>query len=268
LGDLKDAGTRLVLPLAVVNEQLFVAGESNLVGRLDLRTGAFEQEKGVDRGEISLYPDPAGKSVFYASHASGNSGNTNFFGRINPVSFERTVLAAFTNNLVEGSFLAYDSEGKRLAFGDEGEAGAARFVLLENGVEVFSRPFTNHTKVSFGSAVLSPRGDLLLASYRQAVAGTNRADFGLMEIPLNKGPIRQTPIVSNLESKEDMSAFYWQLGLSHDGSTVALASTWISAAGDKPDPEKCGLYFVDLKSPSRKVTRVPVPIPKQLMQSQ
>jgi hypothetical protein len=259
LPGVREAGQRLVLPLAVVNDQAFVLGESNLLLRLDLRTGATESEKGEDRDEITLYPDPDGKAVFFAY---GGHGDTNLFGRINPVTFERKVLAAFTNRLAEMSFIVFDPSGKRLAFVEDPRNDSRRVVVLDNGVEVFSRELPSLGDLTFGSAVLLPKGDQILASYQRGVPGTNRADFGLMEIPLKNQPVRETPIITGLQTDEKAYALYWQVGLSHDLSTAALCSTYICGASKEPKPDACGLYFVDLKSPGRKVIRVPLPVPK------
>jgi hypothetical protein len=55
-----------------------------------------------------------------------------------------------------------------------------------------------------------------------------------------------------------------QVDVSHDGKTLAAASTYLQmSSGSKVQrrlkPEDVALYFIDLSRPDRKVTKVPIP---------
>ena len=253
---------KMMLPVALAGERVFLLETADVVLRLDLTTGAVERHQlTVNSNKVALYPAPRNDTVFYLENRS--SEDKCVFGRMNPDSFALTPLVTMTNEFTGGSFFAYDSTGTRVG-GIEKTGEELRLVVLETGKPAFTRLVsTNAGGLSFGSATFSPKGDLLLAGFRRAQAEGPYASFGLMEIPLSQAPIRETVLLSKVKTSDGMAALYFQAGVSHDGRTAAAASTYLAATAEEFKPEECALFFIDLTDAKRKVTRVPIPMPAQ-----
>ena len=77
---------------------------------------------------------------------------------------------------------------------------------------------------------------------------------------MGDGPARETLLVPACQLNDEHSdGFLFQVGLSHDGKTAAVASTYVASASKQFKPEDCALFLVDLSDPNRKVTKVPIP---------
>jgi len=257
---LKDPGEALMAPLCIAGEQLFLHASSKGVARLDLRSGALATKEFEDaKGDLSFYPAPDGASVFYFE-ADNPSGGQTTFGRLNPKDFSRTPLMVVSNNQSQGIAVAYDTNGKVLALLAGGDDKAA-LQVWRDGKVAFSREVDTHgKKTTFGNAILATSGKALLASFQQT-SGTNGMSYGLMEIPFSEAPTREVTLIKDGPPQDEGSVCYFQVGVSHDGKTAALASTYL-ALMDKPiSASDCALFFVDLSDPNWKVTKVPIPMP-------
>ncbi len=265
LPGVKDALPKLVVPLPVAGDRVFVMGSPTEVARLDLRTGTLERRKLAEtdkESEINLYPVPGGSGVFYLEEKK-EPPHSGVFGRLDPDRFTRTPLVEFTNEVAEGSFFTYNPQGTRLAFLEKAES-RVRLVILSQSKATFTRPLGEQgEELAFGSAVFSSKGDLLLASFQRKAAGQTNASYGLMEIPLSSAPIRRRTLIPAAEVSDEIAALYFQAALSHDGKTAAVASTYVACAAKDFKPEDCALFLVDLTDPKRKVSKVPVPLPAQ-----
>ena len=167
-----------------------------------------------------------------------------------------------TNNLADRSFFAYDQEGKRVAFVETND-NTNRLVVLSEGKVVFTRSLGEKADApNFSSAALSPKGDTLWAAF-QRNSPTNATVYGLMEIPLGDAPLREIKLLETEHASDDMMSLYFQVALSHDGKTAALASTYLAFDEEKFAAESCALFLVDLGSSERKVTKVPIPLPSR-----
>ena len=247
----------LMFPTPIAGDRVFMTAPSNELVRLDLRTGAVARHSLERPGaDFGLFGAPGENAIFYSEE--NREGETRrIFGRLDPETFQRTPLLTFTNELAEGSFFTYDPRGRRAAFIEAGEE--QKLVVLESGKPAFTRNLGPAKEVSFGNAVFSRKGDLLLASFRRADSPTN-SSFGLMEIPLNSAPVRQMLLLRGVAADE-MTALYFQVGVSHDGKTAAVASTYLACIDPEFKAGDCALFFVSLTGADRKVTRVPIPLP-------
>jgi hypothetical protein len=266
LGKMEDGPAALITPLPVAGDRVFIVQTQQQVSRLDLKTGARTVHRlGDDKSEFSLYPAPGDKGVFYLEQRKEPEERC-VFGRLDPDSFALTSLLTFTNKPEDGSFFTYDPRGQRVAFVESGPAGGAQLVVLERGKPALTRPLEiKGANLKFGNALFIQNGGALLASCQKKSADQARSSFGLLEIPLPDGPLRETTLIPSLEGKEeDMAALYFQVGVSHDGKTAAAASTYLACMDtDSFKPEDCALFFVDLSDAKRKVTRVPISLPAQ-----
>lgn len=253
---IKDAAELFTVPLCLVGDQvLFMASEKE-VGRVNLQTGATAIHEFADASQkVALYPAPDGAGVFYVEQGGGL-----VFGRLDPQNFNRTPLTVITNEPADKTFFAYGKDGKVVAFAEKSDDGV-RLVVWREGKLIFTRPLGATTdERAFGNAGFSPQGDLLWATFRKP-SGTNRVAYGLMEIPLSDGRIRETVLIAEAPSGDDFYALYFQAGLAHDGKTAAVASTYLACATEEFKPADCALFLVDLNDPKRKVTKVPIPLP-------
>jgi hypothetical protein len=85
----------------------------------------------------------------------------------------------------------------------------------------------------------------------------------VLEIPAAGGAPRQIPLF-RVTGKEESDVSTLQVDVSHDGKTLATASTYLQrSSGSKGQrrlkSEDLALYFIDLSRPGRKITRVPIP---------
>jgi hypothetical protein len=82
-----------------------------------------------------------------------------------------------------------------------------------------------------------------------------------MEIPLGAAPVRETTLITAAPSENDSDETCFQGSVSHDGKTFAVDSTYLACIEPRFKARDCALFFVDLRSPNRKVTKVPIPMP-------
>lgn len=94
-------------------------------------------------------------------------------------------------------------------------------------------------------------------------AGETNVVLGIIEVPLQGGELRRLTLVPRMRGGELERVLYFQPSVSHDGKTLAVASTYVAAGDAQVASEDCALFLVDLADPQRKVTRVPVPRPPE-----
>jgi hypothetical protein len=121
--------------------------------------------------------------------------------------------------------------------------------------------------VSLGSLAWSKDAKTLLAlTFREAIrtntsVATNAPPLtrvALLEVPVDGGSVRETALFEVLSSKDDMLPLLVQMALSPspESTILAVANTVMT---EKPDPDWTpALYLVDLASPQRTVTRIPM----------
>jgi len=257
--DIKDGGNTILAPLCVADGWLFVRVAERKVARIDLKSLALVDHEFADaRKGVALYPAPNGDGVFYIEEQEGESKGT-VFGRLNPKDFSRTPLLTITNEFGDHAAFAYDNQGKTVVFLEPGDAN--RLLVFEQGKLARTRTFdAKGGKWAFGSAGLSPKGDELWATFERRVE-TNSVSYGLIEAPLGEEPVRETTLFTLPQPVESDMVFYFQASVSHDGKTAAVASTYLACAAKEFNPADCALFLVDLSSPDRKVTKVPIPLP-------
>jgi hypothetical protein len=207
---------------------------------------------------LSLLAAADGKGVFYLGERRQPDPERTF-GRLDLETLALTPIMSFTNQLK--GFFAFDPQARRVAFAQE-KGDQCELVVLEKGVPVLTRLLgAKGENWAFSSAAFTPRGDALCASFRRTVEGQKGAAYGLVEIPLNNSAIRQVTLLSTAETGDDSNALLFQAGISHDGAMAAVASTYLACQIEALKPEDCALFFIDLKDPKLKVTKVAIPMP-------
>lgn len=264
LGNFKDAGAALVMPLPVAGDRAFITASHGQIVRLDLNTGAVTCHTNPDdKAEFSVYPGLSDKTVFYLEERQ-EPQHACVFGRLDPETFARTPAVTFTNEPADKTFFTYDYQGKRVAFLEKAPENGLQLVVLEQGKPAFTRRLETKDELQFGNAVFSRSGDVLLAACQRKKEGQSSVSYLLMEIPLGAAPIRETTLLPAVEVDDEGAAFYFQVGLSHDGKTAAASSAYLACnASADFKPADCALFFIDLSDANRKVTKVPIPLPAQ-----
>jgi len=260
--DIDEPATSFIMPLCLANECLFLSASKSgrEVIRLDLRTGALTHKHFAEaEGDIYLYPAPDGEGVFYVEEEEGPDRKM-VFGRLNPSNFSRKPLMQLPKDLPDEGVIAYDRTGQTLAFlagGDETNT----VLVLRDGQRVFTRSLDTHgRRRRFINAVLAVNGKAIRATFQQA-DGTNAVAYGLMEVPFSEAPAREITLIKNAPKADESTSFYFQMAVSHDGKTAALASTYLACSDEEFNPTDCALFLVDLSEPNWKLTKVPIPMP-------
>ncbi len=258
--DVDEPAGVLTTPLPLVGDRVFLRVASNRVARLDLKTGALTNAliPGLDEDAL-LRPAPKADAVFCVLRGQAPDAPP-VFARLDPDTLKITPLITITNEMAGGGFLAFATSGQRFALVEKADE-TVRLVVLERGRTVFNRPLDVGKSMLFGNAMFSPKGDFILASYQARDPVGKTASYGIIEIPLDDRPIRQTVLVPSCGATEENNALLFQAALSHDGQTVAVASTYLACGDDEFRADDCALFLVDLKDPKRKVTKVPIPLP-------
>jgi hypothetical protein len=167
-----------------------------------------------------------------------------------------------TNQFRDQSVVAYDKAGKILAILSGGN-DTNELLVLREGQRVLARSLgAQGQKRRFGNAILEPSGQALWATFQQP-KGTNTMSYGLMEIPFRDGVVREVTLINDAPAEEEMTVFYFQAAVSHDGKTAAVTSTYLACSEKEFKASDCALFLVDLSDPKWKVTKVPIPMPTQ-----
>ena len=259
--DVEEAGLAFLMPLCIVGDQVFLRVSGQEIARLDLRSGALAAHQIEEtNNEVMLYPAPDGRNVFCLESAN-KAGTNSIWSRLNPADFNRTPLMRFTNEVPLESVLAYDQSGRTLALLSQGPK-TNNLVVLRDGQQRFARSLDARGQdLYFGNAILNPDGNALWATFSRR-KGTNMVSYGLMEIPFTDAPPHELTLISDATSHHDSdSVLYFQAGISHDGKTVAIPSTYLACADKEFKAADCALFLVDVNNPKWPVTKVPIPMP-------
>jgi hypothetical protein len=130
-----------------------------------------------------------------------------------------------------------------------------RFVVVEDQQLTVYRRGVSERRVAIGDnvALIDVTAG---ASAEVLYAAAQRENGGLYvgEILLRDGSIRWSTLSTNslLQARNP----YCRVAVSPDGRTLAL-----STGLDEVEPDGWALFLVDLTSPTRKVTKVPLPVP-------
>jgi hypothetical protein len=261
-----DGPSAILLPPPIVGSSLLF-GEKTGIRRLDLETGAVEK-KDVD-GEPLLVGQ--GGRVYYGRSLPDQGDKTNRaeFGMVDTTTLALTPL--FEPELGSGGEgapgFAISRDGTRMAVTAGIDKGKDFDVwVFENKKLLTKRPIlTDGGSISVGMFQWSKDGTALYFTYRKTLPG-DRYQFGVLEVPMTGTGNRSIPLFE-AAGKGDGDIFAMQLDISHDGRTLASASTYLQTPLPKllnkeparVKPADLALYFIDLSAADRKVTKVPIP---------
>jgi hypothetical protein len=257
--DKDSAATSLEFPFAVAGSHLFLNGDGRNPVRVDLLTGELSGgDKATD--EVFALPSPDGKTILGLRDRKTEGGME--YGTIDPQTVEFKSLGQVGTNVSDGTLPAFNPTDGRLMFiGNSGEQ--LQLQVRQSGQTELTRPLVRSgEKLQVGPFLdFSRDGKTALTTYC-AVQGTNKTEYGLLEIPLSEAPLRFTPLFHG-QRTENAELLFAQPSLSHDGNTWAMGTAFLYLQNETLEPESCALFLVDLSGPNRPVTKVPIPAPAQ-----
>jgi hypothetical protein len=164
---------------------------------------------------------------------------------------------------VDGDCFAVSPDGRRFAHVDrQAEKPVCRLKERGQADKILSLG-SSADDLTFGHAVFSPDGEVVFVSIlaQSADDGGPPGGLGFLEVPVDGSAVRRTLLVQSTRESDLDTPVYFELGLSGDGRTLAVASTYYAYDEGLLSADDCALFLVDLSDPNRKVTKVPVPVP-------
>jgi hypothetical protein len=259
-----ETAQHLMNPLAMSGNAIFLIGQegaTNYLVRLDITTGR-SQRRAVTN-DVELVGTADGRQVFYVRQVGGSNDPLEF-GAVNARTLELTPRFQFPPpGGGEPWVLCLSANGSHLAVaGAPGEHSGLRLIPTDRPDQLVEIAMPAGCKRLTG-LVFRPDGKTLYAAgvQREKVGDSSR--FGLYDIPLDSRSVRWIPLTREAAPFKDSDALFFQPGVSHNGQTVALATTYLCVESNDVTPSDCSLFLVDVGDPQRRVTRVPVPLPKR-----
>jgi hypothetical protein len=254
-GDMPSA--MLVAP-PIVGSHLFM-GENGQIRRVDLQSGV-ELVRKIE-GELLLVGQA--DRIYYGRELPEKGKETRTeVGLVDANTLALTPLFETTETAGDAPFFAVSRDGARVAIAG-GKDDEQQILVFEGNQLRNSIPIGGKTdEMRLGFFQWSHDGATLYGVFRTKVAETEY-QLGVLEIPASGGAARRIPLF-RVTAKEDSDMSTLQVDVSHDGKTIAAASTYLqTSSGAKAQrrlkPEDLALYFIDLSRPDRKITKVPIP---------
>ena len=257
-GDMPSA--MLVAP-PIVGSRLF-SGEDGQIRRVDLQSGV-ELVKKIE-GEVLLVGQP--DRIYYGRELSEEgTEKRSEVGLVDADTLALTPLFETTGTAGDPPFFAVSRDGARVAIAG-GKDDEQQILVFEGNQLRNTIPIGGKTDdMRLGFFQWSRDGATLYGVFRTKVADSEY-QLGVLEIPASGGVARRIPLF-RVTGKEDSDMPTLQVDVSHDGKTIAAASTYLQTSSDakaqrRLKPEDLALYFIDLSRPDRKITKVPIaPLP-------
>ncbi len=255
---LEDGVSQMRMPLATARGQLVLLGESNALVCVHLLTGEISRHP-MPKG-VMPYATADGDRVCYLSQIDEDKGEWEM-GVIDLDTWELKPVSQIKleKDLGDDGMVVVSPDGKWALGYDEEKV---EVVFIENGVEKSRVAVCGEAeKVSLGVFAISPISRTAYAPYFREHEGGTNVSVGIVEFPFPRGEPRRTVLIERMEEPDDGEALYFQPSVSHDGKTLAIASTYLVAGDQQTKKDDCALFLIDLTDAERKVTRVPIEQP-------
>lgn len=252
--EVADSLKKLQMSMPLADHFLFLGGSDEIV-RIDLETGDRRVVPGMP--DMCFFGAQKRDTIVYTGSPESPEPQVEI-GVMNPLTFSRKPLFRLpSEDLKEDMFFVLGGDGVKLAVTGKDTNGAVvcRILQKDTGDKRLVVSSTNED-FTLGNGVFSPDGKALCFAYALKLESETDTAYGLVEVPVDGSAPRRTPL---LRCAKDDGLGFFQIGLSNDGKTVAVASTYLSAE-NAISAQDCALFLVDLADPERKVTKVPVPV--------
>lgn len=247
-------------PPPVVGDYLFLGGETS-VCRVNLETGETKKEDfGEELKELLL--SRQGDQVYYLARLRDEADRFEI-GTIDRETVSRIPIFQIEARDVGEmtGFLAISRDGFRIAIVGEkphepDKGNLQRIVIFRgNRLETAIPVGSEVDPIALGNTEWSPDGATLYAAFSRKLGDEGGSQLGVLEIPVAGTGPREIPLLNVAENSMNDFWLQFQIALSPDGMTIAAASTTLDSVME----EDRALYLVDLATPERKVTKIPIP---------
>jgi len=255
---IKSPPEMLEFPFCLVKSKLYMRNEERLVS-VDLITGRTHSIEETN----NILPMPGGDGKTIVGFTNPDDADEGMqVGLVDPVTLAFQPVLAITNKFEEGSMPAYDVRSGRLVF-VTGENSDLKLNVMKNAKLEFSRPITHlGEEVGVGPWLhMGPDSDRVFAAYMSRPKGATNAEYGVVEIPFDRDPLRWIPLFH--AEAEEGGLMFAQSSLSHDGRTWAMATSLLYLQIKSLKPEDCALFLVEVGQAQPKITKVPITPPAQ-----
>lgn len=258
---MKNVGQSILYPFCMLGTNLYLFGKEKLAC-VDLLTGRIATADNTNR--LALLPGADGATIVGITEMmkidKTDGSNTFTLGVLDPRSLVFRPTLVLSNALAEGTLPNYNPRTRQVIY-VTGEETNRELRVVTDGRETFRRSLARgDAKQWFGLWLdIGPRTDRVVTAYVAQRSGTNGAEHGVVEIPLQKNEtLRWVPLFTDLNEGKKSEPVA-QGALSHDGRTWALATTLLNDAQIKPADR--ALFLVDLSKPQPEITKVPIAKP-------
>jgi len=263
LDGLGNSDAQLAQPLPLVGHRVFLAcvkDQENEIVRLDLDTGEIKSKQCPAELEwLILLGAPAGDGVYYLA----GRGEKTELGKLETDSLKLTPLQALPDKILDkkSTVFALSPDGKKIAVVEREENVSEIRIYQRVAPPTRLAVALQKETLAFGCLLFSPKADRLYATYRSTTENPAGTLYGVMIIPLDGTPPRRVALTGGTELTYDkITINLFKAGLSHDGKTLAVASTYLYF-DDKLKLPHVALYLVDVTQTPPVVTKVGIPLP-------
>jgi hypothetical protein len=254
-----DMPSAMLVPPPIVGSQLFL-GEDGQIRRVDLQSGVELVQK--LEGDFLLMGQL--DRIYYGRELPGAGAKVTRaeVGLVDAATLALTPLFETTEAGGDPPYFAVSRDGARVALAGEKD-NVPQILVFEGNQLRNTIPIGSKTdEIDVGFFQWSRDASTLYGAFRTKVADSEY-QLGVLEIPASGGAARRIPLF-RVTGKEDSDMSTLQVDVSHDGKTIAAASTYLQTssaanAQQRLKPEDLALYFIDLSRPDRKITKVPIP---------
>jgi hypothetical protein len=258
-----DAAIALMYPFAMVGNEVFLTGERE-ISRVNWMTGKVLVV--TNKHSAVLLPGGDGKTIL-GFRGREETDQSMEFGVVDPKTLTFKPHVTLKGKTSEGSFPHFEPATGEIYF-LSGEKTNIQFCVQKEGKEKFLRPISRkgcQVVIAGMWPDMGRKKDRVFTAYFSQAEGQTNYEYGLLEIPLNKRPLRFTPLFQLQTDKlSDVNEALplIQPSLSHDGRTWAVSSAWLAVEKDGLlRREDVALYLAQVDGRRPKVTKVPIALP-------
>ena len=245
------------MPLPEADGSLFVGGD--VLVRMDLQTGAVERRELEGRKEVVLVGH--GDRIHYCAQ-SGDPKPAYEIGTVDPKRLVfRPGLKLRSEDVGEiFPLITVAKDGSAIAISSEKEKKYQLLIVAGDKLQKSIPLELSAETHKLGNLQWSPDGKTIYAALVARIKDQNRFELGVAEIAVDTGAIRVTRLLRGRLKNMDTEILrlFFQVALSPDGKTIAAAPTYLWEQLE--DEKDRALHLVDLTTPDRKVTKIPVPV--------
>jgi hypothetical protein len=243
-----DAAAMLMAPPAHSKGRLIFTGGT----RLDLATGEVSEKQMPE----TMFVEHGGE-VFFLREDRADGGKRVFaMGKISEEEKVLLELKEEEHGELTGH-MAVSPDGSRFAAGVR-RSGDAGLLVIRGGAVEKTIVLGPRAEIEPGNLAWSAATGAVHAAFAKKVEGKG-VELGVLEVSLDGSPPRKTVLVSSSDADAEEQLLLFQIALSPDGKTLAVASTYVEDARE----EDRALFLMDLSSAERKVKKVPIAAPRK-----